>query len=179
MIEIEQTESETNDNDFRFYKKRDKRGRDDKWIPYNNYCITEMTKKIYIFIVSIYLNRNSLTSPGIIVLVQLLGKTNGPPLFLLVQNVICFCIACISDIISERFSFGLWLLKISNQSCNIWWRGSIRQVVIASLICSLQRSTIIKESPGSFSWLDICDWTRILWQAFSLRNIYNYFHYLS
>lgn len=179
MIEIEQTESETNDNDFRFYLKRDKRGRDDKWIPYNNYCITEMSKIIYIFIVSIYLNRNSLTSPGIIVLVQLLGKTNGPPLFLLVQNVICFCIACISDIISERFSFGLWLLKISNQSCNIWWRGSIRQVVIASLICSLQRSTIIKESPGSFSWLDICDWTRILWQAFSLRNIYNYFHYLS
>lgn len=45
MIEIEQTESETNDNDFRFYLKRDKRGRDDKWIPYNNYCITEMSKK--------------------------------------------------------------------------------------------------------------------------------------
>lgn len=178
MIEIEQTESETNDNDFRFYLKRDKRGRNDWWIPYIKYCITEMSKK-YVFIVSIYLNRNSLTSSGIIELVQLLGKTNGPPLFLFVQNAICFCIACISDIRSDRLSFGLWILKFTNQSCNIWWRGSIRQVVIASLICSLQRSTMIKESPGSFSWLDICDWTRILWQAFSLRNIYNYFHYLS
>lgn len=174
MIEIEQTESETNDNDFRFYLKRDKRGRNDIL----NTVLLKCQKK-YVFIVSIYLNRNSLTSSGIIELVQLLGKTNGPPLFLFVQNAICFCIACISDIISDRLSFGLWILKFTNQSCNIWWRGSIRQVVIASLICSLQRSTMIKESPGSFSWLDICDWTRILWQAFSLRNIYNYFHYLS
>lgn len=129
-------------------------------------------KVLHLFI-CVYLNRNSLTSSGITELVQLLGKTEEGLLFLLVQSANCFRIACISDSISEWSSFGPLVFKTSNQSCNIWWSGTTKQVAIASLICSLQRSTKINgSSASSFSRQEKCELTKITWHAFSLRKIY-------
>lgn len=126
-------------------------------------------KVLHLFI-CVYLNRNSLTSSGITELVQLLGKTEEGLLFLLVQSANCFRIACISDRISEWSSL---VFKTSNQSCNIWWSGTTKQVAIASLICSLQRSTKINgSSASSFSRQEKCELTKITWHAFSLRKIY-------
>lgn len=129
-------------------------------------------KVLHLFI-CVYLNRNSLTLSGITELVQLLGKTEEGLLFLLVQSANCFRIACISDRISEWSSFGPLVFKTSNHSCNIRWSGTTKQVAIASLICSLQRSTKINGSSApSVSRQAKCELTKITWHAFSLRKIY-------